>query len=273
MPEGDTVLKIARVLERDLVGRSLEGIWLRNRGDVSPLVGATIDAVETRGKHMLVGIAAERRWNLHVHLGMKGRWDRYRSGETWERPAYQAGTRIATEGYVHVCFRPMVAELLTETEVVGHPRLGRLGPDLLAERVSFDEIARRARLRAPHTVTDLLLDQTVACGLGNEYRNELLFEAGLHPETSPTNLDDRQVEALFTRGRALLQANLGGWKRTTTRTVTADRPLARGEARTHVHGRAGQPCPRCGTRIRAGRAGESARATYWCPVCQPVPST
>ena len=271
MPEGDTVWKVARVLERDLVGRSLKGFWLRNRGEVPPLVGATIDAVETRGKHMLVGIAGERRWHLHVHLGMKGRWDRYRKGETWERPTHHAGTRIDTEGYVHVCFRPMVAELLTETEVLGHARLGRLGPDLLGENVNTAEIVERARRRAPHTVTDLLLDQTIASGLGNEYRNELLFEAGLHPETAPTALDDQQIEALFTRGRELLLGNLGGWKRTTTRAVTADRPLARGEQRTYVHGRTGRPCPRCGAPIRAGRAGDGARATYWCPACQPAP--
>jgi endonuclease-8 len=270
VPEGDTVYKVARVLRRDLVGKTLEGLFLRNRGEVAPLVGAEIRGLETRGKHLLISFASEPSYTLHIHLGMKGRWDRYRAGKPWERPAYQAGARIDTAGFVHVCFRPMLAELLTGAELFSDPRLSRLGPDLLAENLDLRDVVRRARSRAPHTVSDLLLDQSVASGLGNEYRNELLFLFELHPETPLRALGDAEIEALFSEGRSLMRANLGGWQRTTTRRVNAREPLRRGEERTFVQGRAGKPCPRCGTAIRAGRTGDGARATYWCPNCQPM---
>jgi len=151
VPEGDTVHKLAHVLARALTGRRLELVWLRDRGGLDALTGHEVRAVEALGKHLLIGVAppatARPRWVLHNHLGMKGRWDRYRPGETWERPETQAGVRLETGRRLYVCFRPMVVELLRRGELAGHPSLRRLGPDLLAETCPIAEIVARARRR------------------------------------------------------------------------------------------------------------------------------
>ena len=89
---------------------------------------------------------------------------------------------------------------------------------------------------------------------------------GLSPTTPAAGVSDTTLHALFAQGRALLQANLGGWPRTTTH----DRRSGdAGDAPPlYVYGRAGQPCLRCQTPITRAYLGKHRRSTYACPSCQ-----
>jgi endonuclease-8 len=107
----------------------------------------------------------------------------------------------------------------------------------------------------------VLLDQRIACGIGNVYKSEACFAVGRHPATPIGDLDDAGRRELFATAAAQLQANLGGGPRTTAGPVPGT--LA-------VYGRARRSCRRCGSPIEYGRVGTSARSTYWCPTCQPV---
>jgi endonuclease-8 len=116
-------------------------------------------------------------------------------------------------------------------------------------------------------MVDILLDQGIAAGLGNVYKSELLFLYGLAPTTPLSDMSDAALREIFGRGRSLLQANLGGWPRTTThdpRLEDAGNP-----PRLYVYGRAGEPCLRCQTRIVRTACGKHRRGTYACPTCQP----
>ena len=75
--------------------------------------------------------------------------------------------------------------------------------------------------------------------------------------------DVRELPAMVGLARRLLVAN----RERTTRTTTGS--LRRGET-SHVYGRRGEKCRRCGTRIAKAEQGD--RVTYWCPSCQPGPS-
>ncbi len=255
-----------------LEGRRLGGLWLRDRGWLRPLAGRTVRDVAVRGKHLLVGLGpgadAGPDWVLHVHLGMRGRWHRYPHEHPWERPAHQASVRLDAERECWVCFRAARAELLRAVDLALHPTLSRLGPDLLGERVPLRRIVARARSREPRSVAELLLDQRVACGIGNVFKSEILFLEALHPRTSVAELGDDALARLYRRARRLLAANLGGWRRTTVREVKPGRAPRPGETRLWVYGRDGLPCLRCGTTVRIERLGDDARTTYWCPRCQ-----
>ena len=117
-------------------------------------------------------------------------------------------------------------------------------------------------------MSDLLLDQRVACGIGNVYRCEVLFLEHLHPEAPAASLSDRDLAALYRLARRLMRQNLGGWRRTTVRAVDREHPTRPGETRLFVYGREGLPCLRCNTPVRSSRTGDAARATWWCPRCQ-----
>jgi endonuclease VIII len=266
VPEGDTVHKLTRALRPLLEGEALESLWIRDRGEVRELAGLRIEEVAALGKHFLVAVGPEVA--LHVHLGLHGKWHRYRSGESWQRSSGAASLRLDTKAWSFVCFRAKWAELLRRRELGAHPVLGRLGPDLLAEEVDFGAVLERARRRDPPHAGDLLLDQTVACGLGNVFKNESLFLEGLHPGASPRALEDQRLLALFRRGRQLLQRNLGGWPRTTTRVVEPGAPWPRDLPRLFVYERTGRPCLRCGAAVEFFRQGDFASPTYFCPECQ-----
>lgn len=268
MPEGDTVHKIARALRARLEGERLASLWLREPGAIEALAGARVREVAALGKHLLIALAPPGGGGdrvLHVHLGMHGRWRRV------EPTAPRSGgerLRIAVEKDAFGCLRAPVVELLRRVELATHPGLARLGPDLLGAELDLAAVVARARRRDPATVADLLLDQTVACGLGNVYKSELPFLEGIAPRASPRALDDARIAALYQRGRELLLANLGGWRRTTTRAVQPGETWPAGAARLWVYGRHGRACLRCEARIAVERLGDLARATWWCGGCQ-----
>jgi endonuclease-8 len=268
VPEGDTVHKIVGALRPLLVGEALEALWLRDRGEARELAGARVEEIAALGKHFLFAVGP--RAVLHVHLGLSGTWHRYRHGETWRRPPASAAARLDTKAWRFVCFHAKWADLLERGRLAGHPALGRLGPDLLAHAVDFGEVLARTRRSEAASAGDLLIDQTVACGLGNVMKSEILFLEGVHPDTPPAALSEARIEALYRVGRELLLRNLGGWPRTTTRVVRPGEPWPRDLPRLYVYDRAGRPCLRCGARIEVYRQGDFASATYLCPVCQPA---
>lgn len=266
MPEGDTVHKLVRALRPLLEGEAVEALWLRDRGEAAELAGLRIEEVAALGKHFLFALGP--RVVLHVHLGLHGKWQRYRPGEAWRRPHAEPSLRLDTKAWSFVCFRAKWADLLRRRALGAHPVLGALGPDLLADDVAFAEILERARRRDPASAGELLLDQRVACGVGNAFKNEILFLEGLHPSAPPRALGDEELLALFRRGRELLQRNLGGWPRTTTRVVEPGAPWPAGLPRLFVFERAGQPCLRCAAALAFFRQGDFASPTYFCPGCQ-----
>ncbi|MBN1630957.1 MAG: Fpg/Nei family DNA glycosylase [Thermoleophilia bacterium] len=262
MPEGDTVHRVARVLSAELTGQTLSEIKLHDRGEVPELVGCTIESVEAAGKHLLVNFSGD--WTLRVHLGMHGRWLRKHVRE----PRPKDWTVIITTGEVaYVCRRSYRAELVRTSALHAHPRLARLGPDLLADPPLIDEMVRRARLpgHAEREMGDVLLDQRVASGIGNVYKSEVLFEVRVHPRTKVRELSDAQLTRIFETAAALMRPNLLTRRRTTVPLPRRGQPSSE---RLWVYGRAGKPCLECGTPIERFGQGDMARTTYFCPRCQ-----
>ena len=117
-----------------------------------------------------------------------------------------------------------------------------------------ERLARRQRM----PLKPVLLDQHVMGGIGNIYADEIIFESGLTPATRVGDLDDAAL------GR--LHAAIKACARVAVREGVAE--ILNGKASStrdfpRVHGRAGQPCPRCGTTIV--KVQFAGRGTYTCP--------
>ena len=267
MPEGDTIFRTAVVLRAALVGRRVSAAraqprpGLRRVPDLSVLIGAAVENVEARGKHLLIGFS--NGLTLRSHLRMRGSWHRYRPGEPWKRPVHQASAVLETAESVAVAFDTPVVELLTDADLRRSRPLRELGPDLLGR--SFDEAEALHRLREhdDEELANALLDQRAVAGIGNVYKSEIAFLRGLDPWAAVRTLADDELRGALRTARRLLQANTRGGARVTTGSGV------RGEG-LWVYGRGGRPCRRCGTPIRHARQGELARLTYWCPRCQPA---
>jgi len=274
MPEGDTIHTVARVMAPDLVGRELVVLEVDQRVVAGGSSGAArVTACEAVGKHLLVTVTGAMTWTLRVHLGMKGSWHRYRPGELWRRTPNNRRVVLQTAEWLFVCFSPKEVALTSERSFL-RPQVEHLGPDLLGVDFDLAEVVRRARLHPDLAIADVLLNQSVAAGIGNVYKSELCFLERVNPFTPSGGLGDDKIAAIYERARVLMRENLdsGGWRITTTRPAHAtgfstDRSVPM-EQRHWVYRRARRPCHVCGTLIRSRLQGPTARMTYWCPTCQ-----
>jgi len=255
MPEGDTLARTAAGLRPWLLGRPVLAARTNGPGAaprVERVVGATVTAVESIGKNLVIRL--DNGLELRTHLRMHGSWHRYRPGERWRRPPGRARLVLEVDGSVAVCFDAPVVELFEQRTEALHPSLSRLGPDLLAPRPDIAEAVRRLRdpARADRAVGEALLDQRALAGIGNEVRNEALWQASCSPWAPLGTLDDALLRRLVELGRDILREGA----------ATGRRPR-------HVYRRSGRPCPRCGTLIRVVHQGSDLpRLTFWCPGCQ-----
>jgi endonuclease-8 len=280
VPEGDTIHRLARRLRAELEGRTVVRVEVPRRtigGPPPPAPGTTVEAVEAKGKHLLIRFGDGT--TLRTHLRMNGSWRCYAPGEPWRHPRHRMRALIsvaatdpdpdvergdvARPALEAVCFDAPVVELERS------PGIQHLGPDLCRADVDLDAaVARIDTIVAPDApLVDVLLDQRIACGVGNVYKSEVCFAVGRHPLTPIGALDPPERRELLAVAARLLQANLGDGPRTTAKPASGARPGS-----LAVYGRARQRCPRCGAPIRVARLGTPARTTYWCQTCQLDPA-
>jgi endonuclease VIII len=262
VPEGDTVWRAARMLDRALSGKTLTTSDFRVPEYATwDLVGAEVAETAARGKHLLTRIDADRSWTLHTHLKMEGGWRVLRPGQRWPRPAHTARVVLETDDTVAVGFQLGIVEIVPrdrESDIVGH-----LGPDLLGPDWDPVEAVRRLRADPDRAVKEALLDQRNLAGIGNMYAGELCFVLGLDPRTPVGRVPD--LARMVGRAHQMLDQN----RHRAVQSTTGD--LARGR-NLWVHARGGQPCRRCGTRIVETSSGPEGqeRVTFHCPHCQPL---
>ncbi len=261
MPEGDSLRRAEQLLAPLLEGRRLVDVRFRQlRGGWVPRVGQLVEQVDAVGKHLLIHF--DRQLSLDIHLGMAGRLRAVR-GDVHDRPTRRVVLTVEGDDGVPVSAvcdaAPTVRTYLRNgpTTPVDH-----LGPDLSDDDADLDEVLRRAaKLDSTTLLADALLDQRVAAGVGNVFKSEALFVAGLHPFADLGSLDEEGRRRLWNIAHRQLVANRGTPYRSTT--SIGD------QRRTFVYGRHRLGCTRCDNAIEYDPAGgRSLRSTYWCPSCQ-----
>lgn len=224
------------------------------------LTGDRVDAVERRGKYIVVRLASGN--SLLVHLRMTG-------GFRYE-PATHERAVLELEGGGRVAYRDtrrFGTWLLAETEDADRLIAHKNGPEPLERRFTTAFLAGRlARRTAP--LKAAILDQRTVAGLGNIYADEALWHSRLHPQRSAGELTLEEVAALRDAIRKALRLGIrrGG-------ATLYDQAYAGGAMQDEfrVYGRAGQPCDRCGTPIAKTVVG--GRGTSFCPTCQAASSS
>ena len=260
MPEGDTVFRAARLLDRALSGRVLTRSDFRvPQHATADLSGATVTRTLSRGKHLLT--RTDTGFTVHTHLKMEGAWRVYRPGEKWQRPVSQVRVLLEADDVTAVGFSLGIVELIEtadEDQVVGH-----LGPDLLGPDWDEEEALRRLRADPDRELIAALLDQRNLAGIGNMYAAELCFTSGVHPSRPLHDVTD--LPRLVRRAKLMLETNA-------ERAIQSTTGNLRPRERMWVYRRDKAPCRRCGTPVRVAMRGEPGRerAAYWCPSCQPA---
>jgi endonuclease-8 len=275
MPEGDTIFRAARTLNRALSGQVVTKFetQLPNLSRVdydTPISGRTVDSVTSSGKWIHMGFSGGL--TLVTHMLMSGSWHIYRPGEAWQRGRQQMRIAIYTQGFVAVAFQVPIAEFHTEDTLRRHHSVAKIGPDLLAESFDSELAAERIAGRPELEIGVALLNQTLVAGVGNVFKSEVCFASGVNPFRKVQSLKEREVRSIVDNARQFLLSNVSagsgdqivtytGFRRTTRRAEPSER--------LWVYGRRGEACRRCGETILSRKQGVDARVTFWCPLCQP----
>jgi endonuclease-8 len=276
VPEGDTIFRSARALNRALAGKIVTRFetgyaHLASVDDDKKIAGRTVESVEARGKWMLMFFSGDL--ILVTHMRMNGSWHLYRMGERWRGPRGDMRILIETAEWSAVGFAVPVAEFHSSASLLRKAMIPESNKDLLKQDFDMSEAIAAVQQHANEEIAEVLLNQRVMAGIGNVYKSETCFMCGVNPFRPVETLDPSQLERLIFTARKFLSLNVAedadgeistyaGLRRTTN---TADH-----SARLWVYGRRGEPCRRCGTAIEMRKQGVGARTTFWCPVCQPI---
>jgi endonuclease-8 len=258
VPEGDTIHYAANRIRPVLEGHvpdELRTPHPRFGRDRWPerLAGRAVRRVEARGKHLLLRF--EGGLTIHSHLRMTGSWRVLdATGTRWPRSPRRAWLTIRRGERLVVQFDGPVLELMTDGRTRFDQRIAGLGPDIVAE--SFDEthVLRRLREDDPtRPIGDALLDQKTVAGIGNLWKVEGCWLAGVDPWRPAGAVSDEEVLAIVRAVRPRMQQSARDGMQDRFKTI---------------YGTAGRPCPRCGTLVRSRAMGDTGRMTWWCPGCQ-----
>jgi formamidopyrimidine-DNA glycosylase len=270
MPELPEVETTRRGLEPLMVGQRIRSAVVRERRMRLPvprglpqlLAGATVRSLGRRGKYLLVDCGTGA---LIVHLGMSGRLWVVRDGAP--PAAHDHFDLILDNGTVVRLRDPRRFGLVLwqRGDPLAHPLLAGIGPEPLS--ADFDGAALHAVTRGRSApIKHVLMDSRAVAGVGNIYASEALFRAGIRPGTRAGRLSRERCALLVAKVRETLELAINAGGSSLRDYVQSDGLAGNYQNQFLVYDRAGEPCRRCGAKIRGIRQGQ--RSTDYCPRCQ-----
>lgn len=261
MPELPEVQALAERLDAAISGSTLVGLDVLQFSSLktyaprpAELLGRAVEGVGRRGKFVVVELGGPR---LLFHLSQGGRVD-VEDPPKATKPR-GAVLRIRCERRPSVLVKEFGRERKAGWWVLADGDdgpLSRLGPEVLSEDFA-DWVREGDDTRRVHTI---LRDQRTVAGVGRGYADDILHRARLSPTVSLAKLDAEARDRLLTAIRGVLSDALD-----TERGRSGGLPSKIGD-HFEVHGRSGEPCPRCGEDLR--RVSYESHEVTYCPACQ-----
>lgn len=269
MPELPEVETIRRTLLPKVTGAVITEVEVRERRlrrPVSPdferaLLHRRVHGIGRLGKYLLFDLGGDER--LLVHLGMSGSLELKPKGAPAELHDH---VRLGIDGGRVLVFNdPRRFGLLRFAKLDSLAELTTIGPDPLTESWTAERL-RSLLGNRQRPIKSALMDQMLIAGIGNIYANEICFRAGVRPSRRSRSLRRKELEALAAAIPSVLSeaVRLGGSSISDFRDGNGQRGSF--QLRFRVYDRAGEPCSKCGTRIR--RIVLSGRSSFYCRSCQ-----
>jgi len=274
MPEGPEIRLAADELARVLINRKTIDVFFGQDHLVKfeeRLKGRKVIDVQSRGKAILTMF--ENDWVIYSHNQLYGTWLTVKRGEI---PDSNRQLRLAIHNRLGsaLLYSASDIDVLHRDKLQAHAFLSKLGPDLLSETPSVNELTNRLvdKRFKNKQLAGLLLNQGFVAGLGNYLRAEILLFSGLHPLTKPTQCTPQELRKLAS---TIISLTLRSYK---TKGITNPPSLVRllkskgykskESLRFSVYGRENLTCYHCEGKVKRINAG--GRHIYFCPGCQPI---
>ncbi len=303
MPELPEVEHVVRAL-RVVLGRRVIASEIRLPKLITPLSasrfnrkikGASIIGVSRRGKFILIELASDLalphgrasdtqesqkparkqgraaisgKLILAVHLRMTGKFLYLNPDDKLPKHSHAI---FYLDNDRRLVFRDQrqfgVMKLISTAELSHTKGISELAPEPFGDEFNLDYL-KSVLKRSRRSLKTLLLDQTRVLGLGNIYAAEALFRARINPFKTASKISSRRAARLH---QSIIEVLSDAITDSSTSRIDLEQPdgFSYGEAFERfwrVYEREGEPCVRCGAKIR--RLTHGGRSTYWCPKCQ-----
>ena len=268
MVEGHGVHRVAVTHRRALVGKRFAATSPNGKFEqgARAIDGVKLRKVEVIGKNLFYKFgghddgSTDRGSIVHVHFGMSGRFGVF-SADT--APEVTPNTRLKLEGHGLVALLSAMTVNLIDHETYAK-KCQTLGQDPLREDACAETLWGKFS-KTRKSVGAALMDQTMFAGVGNIYRAEILYKAGVHPDESCTDLARGTFDALWHHTVELMQR---GFVNGSILTVDPEEALVLGEPWTRRYVYNQTSCGRCGDRVKVWDIAN--RTVYACETCQPL---
>jgi endonuclease VIII len=271
MPEGPEIKRAADQIAKAIALQPVTELFFafdHLKPYAQTLVGERVLSVKPRGKALVIRF--ESPLNIYSHNQLYGIW-MVRKAQDYPVTNRQLRLAIHNAKKSALLYSASDIAVFSDEELLYHPFLSKLGPDVLDEETTVETVLARFSDRRfqRRQLVSLLLDQQFLCGLGNYLRSEVLFVAGVHPSLRPADCTAEQLLKLSAAAIAISRQSYetGGITNELQRVATLKQQgYKRYEYRHHVFGREGKPCFVCDTPILKEVLG--GRRLYYCPRCQ-----
>ncbi len=271
MPEGPEIRRAADRISKVLIGKEIiesNFYYGRIKKYEKIVKNKNIKDITTRGKAMLIRF--NNNWSMYSHNQLYGRWT-VNLNTTKIKSNRALRVAFTTKKHTVRLWSATDIELIPSSKENEHSFLKKIGPDVLSESCSYQLIEERLTSKKYHKkkALTLMLDQTFLAGLGNYLRSEILFDAKIHPEDRPFDLDETKIFewAKSIKEITYLAYKTGGF---TISKSLADENKSNGEPRKSyrhaVFMRHKYMCLNCSRRIERRWYGN--RKLDYCPYCQ-----
>lgn len=282
MPELPEVQTVVTQLGRKIVEKTIKSFWSDWKKKIFPTFtvfakqvrGVVILGTRRFGKHIVIDL--DNGYSIVVHLKMTGHFLVKHKNNRQSK----AFTEDLKNGYIHHIFTftdGMTLEFsdmrkfgwlrMVETgEVEMLPSIASLGIDALSSKLTQKHFQGLLSEKKKRSIGVVLLEQSLIAGIGNIYRSEALFLAGVLPTRHIETLTKNEWPKVLLAIKKVLRAavRLRGTSDGDFRDT--DGLEGRFQRTLHVYGRTGKPCKKCGTMILRKKIGQ--RSIFFCHKCQ-----
>lgn len=281
MPELPEVQTVVSQLERKIVGKKIKNSWSDWKKKIYPsfgvfarqIINTHILGTRRLGKHIVID--CDTGYSIVVHLKMTGHLliknKANRNSQAFQDPV---------NGYIHhilsftdgttLEFSDMRKfgwlRIMKTGEVETLPSIASLGVDALSPKLTEEHFRGLLWEKKKRPIGVVLLEQNIIAGIGNIYRSEALFLAGILPTRRIETLTQHEWAKLLPAIKVVLRraTKLGGTSDGDFRDT--DGVMGRFKRTLFVYGRDGEPCKKCDTIILRKKIGQ--RSIFFCPHCQ-----
>ena len=256
------------------------------------IAGKKILRAERIGKNILIHLELNK--TILIHMKMTGHlmYGKYRPGKnsdgeeshTWPWWADNKALQDPYNRFIRVLFklnngyslafcdsRKFGKVTIVETKESRNTRhLKDIGIDALDPKITFKIFKETLMKRGAGRIKNVLMDQALVAGIGNIYSDEMLWEAGIHPEEQVKKIPETRFKKMFSVMKPLLKRgiNFGGDSTSDYRNIYG--LPGKFQNKHHVYRKTGKPCARAGCKGVIMRKVVGGRSAHYCPVHQPL---